>query len=242
MANKTIIELNPVTPSSTAAIPVYENGGTGRASASQILRTQDILYAVDDQEPTSAVSFESADTELTPASSESVELLNGSDTWGSRFYKISQMFKNIRYLFSKTNNLETELNKKLPLKQWGATIGSSSPVSIASTTNMNTWTELQSFTVPESGCYIMTSRVDFASTNTTGQRSVGVSLNDNTVPYARINRHQAVGYDVVSIMSFMNLTAGDVLHQKVNQNSGTNINVYGVINITKISDNLITNP
>jgi hypothetical protein len=39
MANKTIIELNPVTPSSTAAIPVYENGSTGRASASQILRT-----------------------------------------------------------------------------------------------------------------------------------------------------------------------------------------------------------
>ena len=101
MANKTIIQLNPVTPSSTTAIPIYENGSTGRASASEILKTQDILYADDEQEPTSAVSFESVDTELTPASSESVELLNGSDTWGSRFYKISQMFKNVRYLLSK---------------------------------------------------------------------------------------------------------------------------------------------
>jgi len=39
MANKTIIQLNPVTPSSTTAIPIYENGSTGRASASEILKT-----------------------------------------------------------------------------------------------------------------------------------------------------------------------------------------------------------
>lgn len=47
---------------------------------------------------TNGVEFTSADTELSPTASESVGLLNSSDIWSARLYKISKMFKNIRYL------------------------------------------------------------------------------------------------------------------------------------------------
>ena len=57
-----------------------------------------VVYATDTDEPTGEVEFTSYDTNLDPTTTESVGLLASSDTWGSRFQKISQMFKNIRYL------------------------------------------------------------------------------------------------------------------------------------------------
>ena len=58
------------------------------------------LYADDEDEPTGEVEFTSSD-ELNPSSSVSVDLLSGNDSWGQRFAKVSQMFKNIRYLLGK---------------------------------------------------------------------------------------------------------------------------------------------
>lgn len=57
-----------------------------------------MMYATDTDQPTGEVEFTSYDTTLDPTTTESVALLTSSDTWGSRFQKISQMFKNIRYL------------------------------------------------------------------------------------------------------------------------------------------------
>ena len=57
-----------------------------------------MMYATDTDQPTGEVEFSSYDSTLDPTSTESVALLTSSDTWGSRFQKISQMFKNIRYL------------------------------------------------------------------------------------------------------------------------------------------------
>lgn len=103
MANKTIHELTPAsTISSDYEFAVYDIDGstTKKATAEQVLKTSSLLYADDQAEPTGEVSFVSQDTMLTPAATDtlSVELLQGTDTWGARFQKISQMFRNIRYL------------------------------------------------------------------------------------------------------------------------------------------------
>lgn len=103
MANKTIHELTPAsTVSSDYEFAVYDIDGstTKKATAEQVLKTSSLLYADDQAEPTGEVSFVSQDTMLTPAATDtlSVELLQGTDTWGARFQKISQMFRNIRYL------------------------------------------------------------------------------------------------------------------------------------------------
>ena len=98
MANKTINELSPLTPSSTSQFAIYQNGSTGKVNMSQILGNT--LYADDQEEPTGEVEFTSSD-ELNPSSSTSVDLLTGNDSWGQRFAKISQMFKNVRYLLGK---------------------------------------------------------------------------------------------------------------------------------------------
>lgn len=104
MANKTIHELTPAsTVDSDYEIAVYDidGNGTKKATADQILKTSSLLYAYDDDEPTGEVDFTSQDTTLTPSSSTSVDLLSGNDSWSQRFVKISQMFKNVRYLLSK---------------------------------------------------------------------------------------------------------------------------------------------
>ena len=104
MANKTIHELTPAsTVDSNYEIAVYDidGNGTKKATADQILKTSSLLYAYDDDEPTGEVDFTSQDTTLTPSSSTSVDLLSGNDSWSQRFVKISQMFKNVRYLLSK---------------------------------------------------------------------------------------------------------------------------------------------
>ena len=104
MANKTIHELSPAsTMSGNYEFAVYDIDGstTKKATADQILKTSSLLYAYDDDEPTGEVDFTSQDTTLTPSSSTSVDLLSGNDSWSQRFVKISQMFKNVRYLLSK---------------------------------------------------------------------------------------------------------------------------------------------
>lgn len=104
MANKTIHELTPAsTVDSNYEIAVYDidGNGTKKATADQILKTSSLLYAYDDDEPTGEVDFTSQDTTLTPSSSTSVDLLSGNDSWSQRFVKISQMFKNVRFLLSK---------------------------------------------------------------------------------------------------------------------------------------------
>ena len=99
MANKTINELTSLTPSSTSEFAIYQNGSTGKATMSQILGNT--LYADDEDEPTGEVEFTSADDSLSPSSTVSVDLLSGNDSWGQRFTKVSQMFKNIRYLLNR---------------------------------------------------------------------------------------------------------------------------------------------
>lgn len=58
----------------------------------------DFVVADDEATPTTEVDFSSADTTLDPTSTESVALLTATDAWSARLHKISQMFKNIRYL------------------------------------------------------------------------------------------------------------------------------------------------
>ena len=58
----------------------------------------DFVISDDQATPTSEVDFSSADTTLDPTTTESVELLTAVDSWSARLHKISQMFKNIRYL------------------------------------------------------------------------------------------------------------------------------------------------
>lgn len=240
MANKTINELNSVTPSSTSKIPIYEGGGTGKATAAEILRTQDILFADDEEEPTSAVSFESVDTELTPASSESVQLLNGSDTWGSRFYKISQMFKNIRYLFSKTNNLETELNKKLPLWQYVQTVTSTNPVSVANSTN----TDITTLTIPETGTYYVSYNVNFATSSTVGYVQGGWHENGVSQTFARCSRSSSVENSGTAIttrgVNLASFSVGTVICLHARQTTGSAVDTYGNLSIVKLSDGSIT--
>lgn len=103
MANKTIHDLSPAsTVSGNYEFAVYDTDGstTKKATANQILSISDFLYADDDDEPTGEVDFTSQD-ELNPSSSVSVDILSGNDGWSQRFVKISQMFKNIRFLINK---------------------------------------------------------------------------------------------------------------------------------------------
>lgn len=111
MANKTIAELSPLTPSSTSLFAMYENGGTGKASIQQVLNTTipgltsengvSVKTAVNNLASTVGnlvnVEFTSND-ELNPSSTTSVELLTGNENWSDKLLKISKMFKNIRYL------------------------------------------------------------------------------------------------------------------------------------------------
>ena len=69
-------------------------------SATQAL-TDDTLVVSQQGEITQDIEFTSADTELEPTQSVEVGLFNGNDTPVSKLTKISQMFKNIRYLFKK---------------------------------------------------------------------------------------------------------------------------------------------
>lgn len=105
MANKTIHELNQAaTVTSSHEFAVYDtsNSSTQRASLAQIFDDNEILWADDEDEPisTDPVDFDSAD-ELNPTDTESVTLLTGTDSWSQRFQKISQMFKNIRFILGK---------------------------------------------------------------------------------------------------------------------------------------------
>lgn len=105
MANKTIHELNQATTvTSSHEFAVYDtsNNSTQRASLAQIFDDNEILWADDEDEPisTDPVDFDSAD-ELNPTDTENVTLLTGTDSWSQRFQKISQMFKNIRFILGK---------------------------------------------------------------------------------------------------------------------------------------------
>lgn len=105
MANKTIHELNQaatVTGSHEFAVYDTSNNSTQRASLAQIFDNNEILWADDEDEPisTDPVDFDSAD-ELNPTDTENVTLLTGTDSWSQRFQKISQMFKNIRFILGK---------------------------------------------------------------------------------------------------------------------------------------------
>ena len=109
MANKTIHQLTPastITGDTQFAIYDTVSDSTKKATASQILGTEDILYADDPSTPSGTVDFTTQDTSLNPTSSVSVDLLTGSDSWSQRFVKISQMFKNIRYLFGKLGSTD----------------------------------------------------------------------------------------------------------------------------------------
>lgn len=109
MANKTIHQLTPastITGDTQFAIYDTVSDSTKKATASQILGTEDILYADDPSTPSGEVDFTTQDTSLNPTSSVDVDLLTGSDSWSQRFVKISQMFKNIRYLLGKLGSTD----------------------------------------------------------------------------------------------------------------------------------------
>lgn len=112
MANKTIHELTPAsTVSSDYQFAIYDVDGntTKKASVSDVLGTEDLLYADDEGITTEEVDFSSQDTEVTPSSSTSVDLLTGTDSWSARFVKISQMFKNIRFLLNKLGTTDISI-------------------------------------------------------------------------------------------------------------------------------------
>lgn len=123
MANKTITQLSPAsTISGDYEFAVYDIDGstTKKATVDQILNTSDLLYADDQDEPSEEVSFVTED-ELNPTSTTAVTKLQNTDSWSSRFVKISQMFKNIRYLFKRIDSVEDNLN--FIVKSYSYTIG-----------------------------------------------------------------------------------------------------------------------
>lgn len=77
MANKTIGQLNSMTPSSTTELAIYDGSATGKASVSALLDTENLVYADDAMSPgsTAELDFASEDTSLTPSSTTSVDLL-----------------------------------------------------------------------------------------------------------------------------------------------------------------------
>lgn len=95
----------------------------------------EMLVAADPQEVTDPVDFESADTTLNPTAAQSVELLNDGDLWAARFYKISQMFQNIRWLIGQVNNLQIKTQNYVVQQGLMATI-SSIPANGAVTTKI----------------------------------------------------------------------------------------------------------
>ena len=108
MANKTIGQLNSMTPSSTTELAIYDGSSTGKATVSSLLDTENLVYADDAMSPgsTAELDFESEDTSLTPSSTTSVDLLQGTDGWSQRFVKVSQMFKNIRWILKKIGSTD----------------------------------------------------------------------------------------------------------------------------------------
>ena len=103
MANKTIHELSPAsTMSGNYEFAVYDIDGstTKKATADQILNTSDLLYADDSEEESEEVDFTTQDETQNPEI-QTVTKLVGTDSWSQRFFKISQMFQNIRYLINK---------------------------------------------------------------------------------------------------------------------------------------------
>lgn len=120
-------------------------------TAIESLDQSDLLYADDGQAPTGEVEFVSQDTSLTPSSSTSVTLLSGNDSWSQRFVKISQMFKNIRYLLGKLGSTDI------------SSIGDGSVTGALSSLNMNLTQIFQiksyvniSYTCPASGAVNIT--------------------------------------------------------------------------------------
>ena len=123
-----------------ALIKTIKSNSTGdtiyprtKASAVSLADTNDsiesvLLIAEDQDEPTGEVSFITQD-ELNPSSSVSVDKLEGTDSWSQRFVKISQMFKNIRYLFKRIDSVEDNLNfiVKTYTFKIGTVIGNISP-------------------------------------------------------------------------------------------------------------------
>lgn len=106
MANKTIHELTELTQGNVGTsqeLAIYDvsDNSTKRVTVGNLFGIDEFLTADDDDEPTGQVDFTSEDDELSPTSTESVDLLTGNDSWSQRFYKISQMFKNIRYILGK---------------------------------------------------------------------------------------------------------------------------------------------
>lgn len=146
MANKTIHELNQAaTVTSSHEFAVYDtsNNSTQRASLAQIFDNNEILWADDEDEPisTDPVDFDSAD-ELNPTDTENVTLLTGTDSWSQRFQKISQMFKNIRFILGKLGTTDissigngtvtgalSELNSKIKIKSFTATTSAGGNIS-----------------------------------------------------------------------------------------------------------------
>lgn len=142
MANKTIHQLTPAsTVTSDFEFAVYDtdSDSTKKATASQILGTEDILYADDPSTPSGEVDFTTQDTSLNPTSSVSVDLLTGSDSWSQRFVKISQMFKNIRYLLGKLGSTDI------------SSIGDGSVTGAVSTLNSKTSLTVRNYTASVTG-------------------------------------------------------------------------------------------
>ena len=127
MANKTIYDLDGqeqgFSPTSTSLFAMYENGSTGKASVQQVLNTtipglgstsgmsvknaiNGLTQDIDDIENLNFESQDTSQTPDTPIASTNISLLSGTDTWPQRFVKISQMFKNIRYLLGKLGNTD----------------------------------------------------------------------------------------------------------------------------------------
>ena len=106
MANKTIHELTELTQGNVGTsqeLAIYDvsDNSTKRVTVGNLFGIDEFLTADDDDEPTGQVDFTSEDDELSPTSTEDVDLLTGNDSWSQRFHKVSQMFKNIRYILGK---------------------------------------------------------------------------------------------------------------------------------------------
>ena len=249
MANKTIGQLTQLTPNSSTELAIFSNNTTGKATVSDLLDTENLVYADDAQTPTSTdVDFESEDTSLTPSSTTSVDLLQGSDSWSQRFVKISQMFKNIRWIFKKigstditsldsngtlTGAIDTLNNNLFKNTVQLSTYSTSSSISVPNNTNTNL------ITITLTPGYYIIKGTSLFTTNGTGNREIHLSKTSAGIVVDRYCRGNAVAVSgagtVVNFTYVEKVTTTTTYYLVALQNSGSTLTVDGGLRVIKLT-------
>lgn len=251
MANKTIGQLTELTPSSTTKLAVYDDttSSTGSATVSDLLDTENLLYADDAMSPgsTAELDFESQD-QLNPSSTVNVTKLEGTDGWSQRFVKISQMFKNIRWIFKKigstditsldsngtlTGAIDTLNNNLFKNTVQLSTYSTSSSISVPNNTNTNL------ITITLTPGYYIINGTSLFTTNGTGNREIHLSKTSAGSVVDRYCRGNAVAVSgagtIVNFTYVENITTTTTYYLVALQNSGSTLTVDGGLRVIKLT-------